>query len=112
MAQGLTTVIVTPTKADPSALVRATCFKGVLTIAYDHGHNAEANHRAGALALLQHLRWGGHWVGGSVQGRVGQSKVAFCYVPGTKDQPLSVHFERGFDAEPADAEDEAVDLFS
>lgn len=108
MAQGLTTVIVTPTKKDPAALVRAVCFKGMVTIAYDANHNAEANHRAGALALLQHLGWGGYWVGGSIQGRVGQSKVAFCQAsPGGEAR---VSFSRGFSSEMVEAEE--VDLFS
>ena len=110
MAQGLTTVIVQPTKADPSALVRATCFKGVLTIGYDPSCSAEANHRAGALALLQRLGWGGHWVGGSIQGRVGQSKVAFCQASPAGEARVS--FTRGFNSETVEAPDEPVDIFS
>ena len=57
--QAITTKYFSPTDTRPSK-IKATAAAGSVTVSYDHSLNAEANHKAAAMALCVTFKWEGN----------------------------------------------------
>ena len=70
-----------PTNARGSRIsaTASGCRKRV-TVSYDHALNAENNHKAAALKLMESLNWTGQYVGGHAQTGMVFVHAQSCYV--------------------------------
>jgi hypothetical protein len=86
MYQAIITKWLGPTNFKPGR-IKATADAGSLTMSWDHGLNADANHRKAAEALRNKLGWNtefyGTLEGGGLPGNTGCAFV-FCRAPNSQ----------------------------
>jgi hypothetical protein len=63
MSQAIVTTYHGPTNHS-GARVTAKAWAGRVSVSYDHSLTGEQNHHAAAKALVDKLKWKGHWIEG------------------------------------------------